>query len=74
MHSPTMPKLTDDEAYDRMHAASVALGNDEAETTRANTALETCRRALQMMMFGLIAAQEAKSDEVPGVMKDPPSE
>ena len=67
-----MPKLTDNEAYDLMHAALLKLGNDEAETLRATTALAAARMALHGLMFGLVAAMEVDSDDVPGVKSDPP--
>jgi hypothetical protein len=69
-----MPKLTDIEAYDLLHAARQALGDREAETVRAATALSTARGALSMLQFALLQASETNSDYVEGVIDQPASE
>lgn len=48
------PKLTDTEAYDLLFNARQALGDRDAETVRADTALTTARRALSMLQFALL--------------------
>lgn len=62
--------LSDDAAYERMANALNALGNEPGETVRADTAIKAARRSLNLLMFGLLAAQEAGSNKVPGI-KDP---
>ena len=59
--------LTDEQAYDRIYAASQALGSAPGGTTRADTALKAARRALTILQFGLVAAMENDSDHVEGV-------
>lgn len=51
-------KLTDFEVHDRLIAATDALGDDEGETVRGNTALEAARKALRLMQLGLLTAME----------------
>lgn len=65
------PKLTDTEAYDLLFNAREALGDQEAETARANTALTTARRALAMLQFALLQASEQNTDHVEGVIDQP---
>lgn len=62
-------KLTDEEALVRLERASAALGDEPAETVRAQTALTTARAAVSILMLGLEAAAEDGVDEVPGVLK-----
>jgi hypothetical protein len=50
--------LTDDEVYDRLHKALLALGRETGETTRGNTAIHGARTVLQLFQLGLIAAME----------------
>lgn len=67
------PRLTDTEAYDLLFNAREALGDQEAETVRANTALTTARRALAMLQFALLQASEENTDHVDGVIDQPAS-
>ena len=60
--------LTDDEAYDRLHAALQALGSDPGETTRGNTALDVARTMLRLMQLGLVKAMEDNADHVEGLI------
>lgn len=60
--------LTDDEAYDRLHAALQALGHDAGETTRGNTALEAARTMLRLLQLGLVKAMENDADHVEGLI------
>lgn len=62
------PKLTDTEAYDLLFNAREALGDQDAETVRANTALTTARRALSMLQFALLQASEQNADHVAGLI------
>ena len=66
-----MPKLTDTEAYDLLFNARQALGDQEAETVRATTALTTARGALAMLQFALLKASEENTDHVEGVIDQP---
>lgn len=65
------PKLTDNEVYDLLFNAREALGDQDAETVRANTALTTARRALSMLQFALLQAAEQNADHVEGVIDQP---
>jgi len=67
------PKLTDTEAYDLLFNARQALGDRDAETVRADTALTTARRALSMLQFALLQASEQNTDHVEGVIDQPAS-
>lgn len=60
-------KLTDIEAYDRLHGALQVLDEDAAETVRANTALEAARKALTYLQLGLLKAIDDNSDHVEGI-------
>ena len=64
-------KLTDEEALRRLERAARELGDEPAETVRAQTALTTARVAVSMLMLGLEQAAEEKSDTVPGVLTSP---
>lgn len=66
--------LSDNEAHDRLVAAREALGDAPGATMRANTALEAARRALVILQLGLVAASEANSDQVEGIIRDGPSD
>ncbi len=65
---PDDKPLSDTEAYDRLHAASLALGTAPGSTVRADTALRAARRAMSILQFGLVAAAEAGSDHVDGII------
>jgi hypothetical protein len=41
-------KLSDLEVHERLHAARITLGDEEAETIEGNTALEAARKALSL--------------------------
>jgi hypothetical protein len=56
------PPLTDDEAYERIHAALLALGREKGATVRADTSLKAARKALTLLQLGLLAAMEKGSD------------
>jgi hypothetical protein len=42
-----MPKLSDNQIGDRLHAALEAIGTNEGETIRGNTALVVARQTLR---------------------------
>lgn len=65
-------KLTDTQAYDLLFKARRALGDQEAETVRAATALTAARRALDALQLALVMAQEAQADAISCVIS--PSE
>lgn len=60
--------LTDDEAYERLHAALLALGRDDGFTRRATTALETARRALSALQIALVFSIERDMHGMPGLV------
>ena len=62
--------LSDNEAHSRLVAAREALGDAPGATKRANTALEAARRAMTILQLGLVAASEANSDQVEGIIRD----
>ena len=49
-------KLSDDQVYERLHAAYLALGREEGETVRGDTALKAARRAIMLLQMGHLAA------------------
>ena len=44
-----MPKLSNNQIGDRLHTALEALGTDEGETIRGNTALVAARQTLTLL-------------------------
>jgi hypothetical protein len=64
------PALSDDEVYERIHAALLALGRDSAATVRGDTSLKAARKALTMLQLGLLAAIE-KNIDTNAAIKDP---
>lgn len=62
--------MTDEEVHDHLVAAREALGDRTARTARGETALATARRAMVILQFGLVAAMENDTDQVPGVLSD----
>jgi hypothetical protein len=56
-------KLSDDQVYERLHAAYLALGREDGETVRGDTALKAARRAILLLQMGHLAAQDSGSDE-----------
>lgn len=56
-------KLTDDEVYNRLHEAYLALGKEPAETVAGTTTIQTARLALQSLQQGFLMAIESQSDE-----------
>ena len=53
-----MPKLSDNQIGDRLHAALEAIGTNEGETIRGNTALVAARQTLSLLEQGLLIAAE----------------
>jgi hypothetical protein len=67
-----MPKLSDNQVRDRLHAALEVLGTtDEGETIRGNTASVAARQALTLLEQGLLIAAERNSDHLSTVMNQP---
>lgn len=60
-------KLSDDEAYETLHRAFLALGKKAGATVRADTALEAARRSLTLLQMGLLKASDEGDDKVPAV-------
>lgn len=52
-------KLTDVEAYDRLHAAENALGSEGAITPVADGALKSARLALTALQIAIVQDMEA---------------
>jgi hypothetical protein len=72
-----MPRLSDNEIGDRLHAAIEMIGTEEGETIRGNTALIAARQSLSLLKEGLLIAAERNSDHLSTVMNQaivPPSE
>ena len=63
--------LSDNQAGDRLHAALEAVGTDEGETIRGNTALVAARQTLSLLEQGLLIAAERNSDHVSTMMNQP---
>ena len=55
-------KLSDDQVYERLHAALLALGREDGATVRGDTALKAARRAIVLLQMGHLAAQDRDSD------------
>jgi hypothetical protein len=66
-----MSKLSDNQVGDRLHAALQALGTDQGETIRGNTALLAARQALTLLKHGLLIAAERHSDHISTTMNQP---
>ena len=64
-------KLSDNQVGDRLHAALEAVGTDEGETIRGNTALVAARQTLILLKQGLLIAAERNSDHVSTMMNQP---
>lgn len=64
------PPLTDDEVYERLHAAWLALGREDGQTNRGDTSVKAARQALVTLQLGLLAAMD-QSDEQNRVIIDP---
>lgn len=68
MMAPMPDRLSDNDVHERLTAAREALGEDEADTVRGNTAISAARRALVILTFGLVKAMDDESDKVDGVI------
>jgi hypothetical protein len=66
-----VPKLSDNQIGDRLCAALEAIGTDEGETIRGNTALVAARQTLNLLEQGLLIAAERNSDDVSVLMNQP---
>ncbi|WP_457299167.1 hypothetical protein [Phyllobacterium sp. P5_D12] len=55
-------KLNDEQAYDRLYAALLALGGEEGQTVRGDTSLKAARQALVLLQMGLLKAMDDDSD------------
>jgi hypothetical protein len=64
-------RLSDNQVGDRLHAALEAVGTEEGETIRGNTALVAARQTLSLLKQGLLIAAERNSDDVSVVMNQP---
>jgi hypothetical protein len=66
-----IPKLSDNQIGDRLHAALEKIGTCEGETIRGNTALAAARQTLNLLEQGLLIAAERNSDDVSTMMNQP---
>jgi hypothetical protein len=66
-----MPKLSDNQIGDRLHAAREAMGTEEGETVRGTTALVAARQTLALLEQGLLIAAERNSDHLSTVINQP---
>jgi hypothetical protein len=66
-----VPKLSDNQVGDRLHAALEAIGTDEGETIRGNTVLVAASQTLSLLEQGLLIAAERNSDDVSVMMNQP---
>jgi hypothetical protein len=62
LQEPPAP-LTDDEAYERLHAALLALGTEAGASVAGDSALEAARRALRLLELGLLSAINRRENE-----------
>ncbi len=60
-------KLSDDQVYERLHAALLAVGREDGVTVRGDTALKAARRAIVLLQMGHLAAQDRDSDVNPSI-------
>lgn len=63
-------KLSDDQTYERLHSALLALGKEEGKTVRGDTSLKAARRALALLQMGLLKAMDENGDKNIAI-KDP---
>jgi hypothetical protein len=63
-------KLSDDQAYERLHTALLSLGKEEGQTVRGDTSLKAAKRALALLQMGLLKAMDESSDKNVAI-KDP---
>lgn len=54
--------LDDMAAYDRLHAAMLALGSEKGATVHGDTALQAARRTLGMLQLALLTAADKVRD------------
>jgi len=64
--------VTDEEAADLLIRACGVLEGATGETVRGQTALEAARRSLVILTLGLEVATDEESDEVQGMLPQPP--
>lgn len=63
-------KLSDTEAYDRLHKALLALGKEDGETAVGDTALKAARRALLLLQASLVMKMEEAEGDPPPAKPD----
>jgi hypothetical protein len=63
-------KLSDDQAYERLHTALLALGKEEGQTVRGDTSLKAAKQALALLQMGLLKAMDESIDKNVAI-KDP---
>jgi hypothetical protein len=64
--------IDDNAVYDLIFAAREALGEQRARSVRGETTLAAAKRALDLLMLGLLMASESGADAVPGVKAGAP--
>ena len=58
--------LSDEQVWNRLHAASEALGQTKGATVAGDTALTAARRALVLLQMGVLKSAEADQDQFKG--------
>jgi hypothetical protein len=58
--------LNDEQVWNRLHAASEALGQAKGATVAGDTALTAARRALVLLQMGVLKSAEADQEPFKG--------
>ncbi len=58
--------LNDEQVWNRLHAASEALGQAKGATVAGDTALTAARRALVLLQMGVLKSGEAEQEPFRG--------
>ena len=56
-------ELSNEQVYDRLHAAYLALGTEAAASIVGKASIATAREALRALQMGLLMAMESGSDD-----------
>lgn len=64
--------MSDEEVYEALHNALMAIGCRPGATVRGHTAITAAWGIVYSIQLGLLGAMEKGSDEIPGVLKPAP--
>lgn len=67
-----MALLSDLDTFNRIYAAILALGNEDAETKHGQTAITTARLALTALQMALLASMREATPEPASTIPPPP--